>query len=141
MTAKTGINACYDALERLKNGKPLNQKFIGLTPDKLTASIVSQEAGYDSGYLKRGRTSHQAIMAMIDSTKADAKNGPSTLSKAEIIRREKHKSDKLKAELEQTKQLLEESLSREVLLTHKLKELERRLINESNVINLGVNKP
>lgn len=141
MTKKIGIKACYDALERLKNGKPFNQKFIGVTPDKITASIVSQEAGYDSGYLKRGRTSHQAIMAMIDSIKADAKNNTSTLSKAEIIRREKYKSDKLKAALDQTNRLLEQSLSREVLLTHKLKELERRLINESNVTNLGVNKP
>lgn len=140
MTKKIGINACYDALERLKNGKPFNQKFIGITPDKITASIVSQEAGYDSGYLKRGRTSHQAIMAMIDSTKAHAKNDTSTLSKAEIMRREKHKSDKLKAALEKTQQLLEESLSREVLLTHKLKELERRLINKPNVISLGANK-
>ncbi|WP_172380280.1 hypothetical protein [Vibrio sp. Vb339] len=136
MTDKTGIKACYDALERLKNGEPLNEKFIGLTLDRITASVVSQEAGYDSGYLKRARINHQAIIAMIDSTKACAQNNISTLSKSEIIRREKKRSDKLRVELERTRQLLEESLSREVLLAHKLVELERRLLTEFNMIDL-----
>jgi len=132
MTSKSGLTACYEAFERLKNGKPNVSKFVGITPDKLTASIVSQEAGFDSGYLKKNRTNHQGIIALIDSFRDEQKK--TSLSKSEVIRRESIKSNNYKNQLERVQLLLEQSLARELLLSIKLKELEN--IKMSNVIKV-----
>ncbi|XAW89239.1 hypothetical protein ABDK09_20945 [Vibrio sp. CDRSL-10 TSBA] len=96
MSQVNGLSACYDAIERLKEGKPINEKFIGITHNKITASVVSQEAGFDSGYLKRSRPSHQAIIAMIDAIKANQDNN--SLSKAEVKRRHNQKIEKMNSE-------------------------------------------
>lgn len=131
MIAKNGVAICYEAFERLKNGKPNLGKFIGITPDKVTPSIVSQEAGFDSGYLKRKRLNHQGIISQIDAFKEESKK--TTLSKAEIVRRESSKAKNFKEELERVKVLLEQSLTRELLLAAKLKELEKQ-IHKSNKV-------
>lgn len=138
MTTKSGLTECYEAFERLKNGKPNVGKFVGITPDKITASIVSQEAGFDSGYLKKNRTNHQGIIALIDSFREEQKK--TSLSKSEIIRRENIKSNNYKNQLERVQLLLEQSLARELLLSIKLDELERQMSNSDNVIRVVRNK-
>lgn len=47
-----GIGACEEALQRLLDGEPFVSAHVGLDLSKLTASIVSLEAGFDRGYLK-----------------------------------------------------------------------------------------
>lgn len=136
MSEGNGLNACYDAIERLKKGKPNKEKFIGITLDKITASVVSQEAGFDSGYLKRSRPSHQGVIAKIDAIKEETGHNSNSLSKAELIRRHNKQNEKLKSDLARTKQLLEESLAREVLLVHRIRELEQLLDETSNVTKL-----
>ena len=132
MTADRGVEACYLAFERLKNGNPQNDKFMHISPEKITASIVSQEAGFDSGYLKRNRHNHQGIIALIDDYKKQLKS--STLSKYEEVKREKQKAAKYKERLIEVEELLEKSLSREMLLVFKLAEMESLLESTLNRI-------
>ncbi|USD32107.1 MULTISPECIES: hypothetical protein [Vibrio] len=138
MTVKSGLEACYEAFERLKEGKPNNSKFFGIAPSKLTPSIVSQEAGFDSGYLKRKRPNHQGIISLIDAFKEESKD--TTLSKAETIRRESRKANYYKDELERVRLLLEHSLARELLLATKLRELEKQLYDSNKVIRIDPSK-
>ncbi len=125
MTKRNGVEECYAAFERLKKGNPRLKKFLGITPEKITASCVSQEAGFDSGYLKKKRISHQGIIALIETHRNQNKS--TTLSKAEVIRREKQKTARLKERLVMTENLLEQALARELLLVTKLAEMEKDL--------------
>lgn len=126
-----GVSACYEAFCRLKEKRPENEKFIGLSLDKITASVVSQEAGFDSGYLKKQRPVHQAIIAQIESFKKVQEG--TTLSRAEIQRRERDRWQKYKGERDRLQVLLEQSLSRELLLATKVKQLESQLYNSGKV--------
>ena len=134
MIAKSGVEMCYEAFDRLKSGKPKLGKFIGITPDKITLSIVSQEAGFDSGYLKRKRPKHQGIISQIDAFKKESKS--TTLSKSEIVRRESRRVNNYKEELERVRILLEQSLARELLLASKLKDLENQLYKSNKVARI-----
>ncbi|MGI2014544.1 hypothetical protein [Shewanella oncorhynchi] len=122
MSHGNGLDECYEAFERLKAGRPNLERFAGITPDKITASVVSQEAGFDSGYLKKKRLNHQGIIALIDFFRTENKS--TTLSKMEAIRREKEKSVNYKERLLEIELLLEQSLARELLLACKINELE-----------------
>ena len=97
MTDLNGLSECYDAFDRLKARCPKNIKFLGISPDKITASIVSQEAGFDSGYLKKRRLNHQALIAQIDEFKREQSRF--TLSRAEVQRREREKLKELESQL------------------------------------------
>ncbi|HHF2901774.1 TPA: hypothetical protein ACPJZU_004379 [Vibrio alginolyticus] len=117
----TGIDKCIEAFERLKAGKPLNEKFKGINASEVTPSIVSQEAGFDAGYLKNSRANHKALIILIN----DFRNsGPTTLSKREIIEREKKKTTNYKTEKILAESRLEEALKRELLLARQVRELE-----------------
>lgn len=59
-----GLNRCREAHNRLKNGRPNNELFKGIP---ITASVFSQEAGFDSGYLKKSR--HADFFAEISAVK------------------------------------------------------------------------
>jgi len=125
MTPQEKIIACYDALERLKNGTPRVTCFIGIELDEITNSKVSQEAGFDKGYIKNKKISHQGIVQSILDVSKETES--QYLSKAETQRRHDKKIKKLKGDLDRTEQMLEESLAREILLMTYLKELEGKL--------------
>jgi hypothetical protein len=137
MTTTNKLAACYEALERLKNGTPQIEEFIGLELEKITNSIVSQEAGYNKGYIKNGRLNHQGIIGAINDI--NGTNAPAqvyTLSKAEMDRRHKKKVKNINSKLEQTQEFLEESLAREILLMARLKELEDELYKLNKVVRI-----
>lgn len=67
-----GVGACEEALQRLLDGTPFVPEHVGLDLSKLTASIVSFEAGFDRGYLKKSRKTHLQILAKIEAYRADA---------------------------------------------------------------------
>lgn len=79
-----GLDICEEALQRLLDGVPFVPEHVGLGLSKLTASIVSLEAGFDRGYLKRSRKAHLPILAKIEACRAEANknygssNGKST---------------------------------------------------------------
>ena len=68
-----GVQACMDAFERLKNNAPTVSKFQNIAPSCITASVVSQEAGFDSGYLKSSRANHRALIMLIETHRNAAK--------------------------------------------------------------------
>ena len=129
------LKKCYQAFDRLKEGIAEKPKFLGIKSGQITPSIVSQEAGFDAGYLKKGRVKHRALIEMINTYATESKNG-STLSKAEIIRRERIKLNACKEELLRVQHLLEQSLSREVLLSAQLAELEKLAFVTSKVTQI-----
>lgn len=75
-----GLGACEEALQRLLVGKPVVPKHVGLDLSKLTASIVSLEAGFDRGYLKKSRKVHLPLLAQIEAVRAEASKGAGLLS-------------------------------------------------------------
>lgn len=120
-----GLQKCFEALERIKANKPIVSKFINLPRNKVTAAVVSQEAGFDSGYLKKNRSQHQEIISLIESFKHE--DGGSTLSVREKIDREKRKTDRLQAKLDQVENKLNMALAREILLLDQIDRMEQEL--------------
>ena len=86
--AGKGLGACEEALQRLLVGNPFVSEHVGLDLSKLTASIVSHEAGFDRGYLKKSRRVHLPILAKIEACRAEANKGSGTLSVKSIKRLE-----------------------------------------------------
>ena len=76
MTKKTGIGleACVKAFERLVSGNPIVADHVGLPSTKITSGIVSVEAGFDRGYLKAARPSHQSLIARINAHRTDLRH-------------------------------------------------------------------
>lgn len=79
-----GLLACGNALQRLIDGKPVVPEHVGLELSKLTASIVSLEAGFDRGYLKKSRKAHLPILAKIEAARAEAIKSPGSSSSKKV---------------------------------------------------------
>ena len=90
----------------------------------LTASIVSQESGYDSGYLKKKR--HPDFIAEINDVKNELEERQGKVSKSEYNRVNKS-ANKHKDIADRNKALLDEALTREIYLIRKVRELEIKL--------------
>ncbi|HAS3611739.1 hypothetical protein [Vibrio cholerae] len=123
---KTGLEKCLDALERIKKNTPNLNKFADLPRNKVTAAVISQEAGFDSGYLKKKRPQHQEIISLIESYRHS--DTGSTLSVREKIEREKRKTERLQARLEQAEDKLNKALARELLLLDQIDRMEQELL-------------
>ncbi|WP_260982930.1 hypothetical protein [Pseudomonas oryzihabitans] len=63
--ATDGVLECEEAFDRLVRGSPRIAAHVGMPPQKITAGVVSVEAGFDRGYLKSGRLKHQPLIAKI----------------------------------------------------------------------------
>jgi hypothetical protein len=134
MNSKNGLDKCFEAFERLKANTPNTEKFKNMAPSAITLSIVSQEAGFDPGYLKKGRETHQPLVSLINAYKIQSES-TSVLRKRnfETIKVE---NKTLSNENELLKAQLEAALGRELLLVRQLKIMEieiKRLKDESNV--------
>jgi hypothetical protein len=79
-----GLGACEEALQRLLIGRPVVPEHVRLDLSKLTASIVSLEAGFDRGYLKRSRKAHLPLLAQIEAARAEACKGTGSSSGKQI---------------------------------------------------------
>ena len=134
MTNTDKLAACYEALERLRNGTPRIDKFIGLELEKITNSVVSQEAGHDKGYIKNKRKNHQGIIGAINDV--NDLTQVNSLSQAEVNRRHEEKVKNVNNKLKLAEEFLEESLAREILLMSRLKELEDELYKLSTVVKV-----
>ncbi|MFG0918846.1 hypothetical protein [Pseudomonas fulva] len=82
--ASKGLGVCEEALQRLLIGKPVVHEHVGLDLSKLTASIVSLEAGFDRGYLKKSRKAHLPLLAQIGAVRAEASKGTGSSSGKQI---------------------------------------------------------
>lgn len=121
-----GLGACEDALQRLLDGKPVVPEHVDLDLSKLTASIVSHEAGFDRGYLKKSRKAHLAILARIDAARAgvDKKTISSSSKKVNLL------EDKLMLqgkELSMVRAQRDRVLAQNIQLWERVRELELEL--------------
>lgn len=119
----SGLNACEEALQRLLVGKPNVPEHVGLNLSKLTASIVSLEAGFDRGYLKKSRKAHLPLIAQIHSARAEASKG-SSLSTNKKTWQLEIKLAALRKELSVAQDQRDKVLAQNLKLWERLREME-----------------
>ena len=129
--AGEGVEACVQAFERLKTGKPNLAVHVGLDPSKITAGIVSFEAGFDRGYLKKKRPSHQPLIAQIEAYRTSF--GTVSASKSQQIKRANEKVDKSRSELEIVQEHIYHVMSQNVQLVERVRFLEVQAKKYNNV--------
>ena len=113
-----GVGACEEALQRLLVGKPVVPEHVALDLSKLTASIVSLEAGFDRGYLKKSRKAHLPLLAQIEAVRAEASKGAGSSSGKKIRQMESQL-----AALEKTLSIAQ--MQRDNVLAHNMKLWQR----------------
>ncbi len=118
-----GVGVCEDALQRLLDGKPFVPEHVGLDLSKLTASIVSLEAGFDRGYLKKSRKAHLPILAKIEVCRAGANKGSSS-SNGKNIKRLEDKVVLLEKELAMVSSQRDRTVTQNLQLWVRVRELE-----------------
>lgn len=123
-----GLGACEEALQRLLVGKPVVPEHVGLDLSKLTASIVSLEAGFDRGYLKRSRKAHLPLLAQIEAVRAEASKGAG-LSSGKQIRQIESQLAALEKELSIAQMQRDNVLAQNMKLWKRVRELERSLVD------------
>jgi len=118
-----GVKTCEAAFERLKTGCPVIPAHVGIDGSKITAGIVSVEAGFDRGYLKRSRGSHLPLIARIEAYRIECST--TSNSKALQIKRAQNKVGRALIELEQAREQLYQVLTQNLQLVER--ELENKL--------------
>lgn len=130
-----GLAACEAALERLLEGRPLVHSHVGMGISKITAGVVSYEAGFDRGYLKRSRSAHLPLLAKIAAARQDRTNSVSQsisqMQKTLEARLLEVERRRLEA-INQRNQVLSQNLQ----LWERIKELEG-VVGERKVISIG----
>ncbi|RMP24731.1 hypothetical protein [Pseudomonas coronafaciens] len=118
-----GLGACEEALQRLLDGNPIVPEHVSLNLSKLTASIVSLEAGFDRGYLKKSRKAHLPILAKIEACRAGVNTGRDS-STGKSIKRLEDKVVLLEKELAMVSSQRDRMLTQNLQLWARVKELE-----------------
>lgn len=124
-----GVQQCKLAFQRLVEGLPVVPGHKDIPPEKITAGIVSVEAGFDRGYLKKSRAAHQELIAQINAHRAS----PYRIHTGDDEARVKNKKYQLMlAELEMKLRRMgvqrDTLLAQNILLYEKVKELEGLLM-------------
>ena len=126
-----GLAACEAALKRLLEGRPLIHSHVGMDVSKITAGVVSHEAGFDRGYLKKSRPLLAKIAAV---RQGGSKSVSHSISQRQILlegRLLKVESQMLEA-INQRNLVLVQNLQ----LWERIKELEG-VVREKKVISIG----
>ena len=124
--AGKGVGACEEALQRLLIGKPVVPEHVGLHLSKLTASIVSLEAGFDRGYLKKSRKAHLPLLAQIEAVRAEASKGAGSSNGKQIRQMESHLTT-LEKTLSIAQMQRDNVLAQNIKLWQRVRELERSM--------------
>lgn len=124
--ASKGVGACEEALQRLMVGKPVVPEHVGLDLRKLTASLVSLEAGFDRGYLKRSRKPHLPLLAQIEAVRAEASKGAGS-SNGKQIRQMESQLAALEKTLSIAQMQRDNVLAQNMKLWQRVRELERSM--------------
>ncbi|EMO2020398.1 TPA: hypothetical protein ACGXEA_003362 [Pseudomonas aeruginosa] len=130
-----GLGTCEEALERILTGKPVVPAHVGLDLSKLTASIVSREAGFDRGYLKKSRSAHLPLLARIEAFRVEASKDSGS-SNAKRVERLEGKLALFEKELEMVRAQRDRVLSQNLQLWERVRELERKRPANSTCIRL-----
>lgn len=123
-----GLGACEEALQRLLVGKPVVAEHVGLDLSKLTASIVSLEAGFDRGYLKKSRKAHLPLLAQIEAVRAEASKGAGS-SGGKKIRQMESQLAALEKSLSIAQMQRDNVLAQNMKLWQRVRELERSVVD------------
>ncbi|QAY84167.1 hypothetical protein [Pseudomonas arsenicoxydans] len=123
-----GVIACEDAFRRLIDGAPFVPRHIGIEPSKITAGIVSVEAGFDRGYLKKSRKSHQYLLAKIEAFRLEIASDKSNRStKALEVRQVKEKLSVLENEIQVAHAQRDVVLAQNLQMYERIMELEQEV--------------
>lgn len=125
MSKKSGLQRCEEAFERLTSGGPHFANHVGVKRGDLTPAMVSVEAGFDKGYLKRSRESHMPLIARIDALKKES--GPSSSVTKERLKKAKQLADKRRMEVEQLQEVMDKVLTQNLMLVERVRELEKEM--------------
>lgn len=123
----SGLKACEDAFQRLCSGKSLLPEHMGISQSKVTAGIVSVEAGFDRGYLKKSRKAHQSLIAKIEEYRISESKRPIASSTALTIKRAHGKVALLEAELALAQEVRDKVLTQNLQLYERVRELEGQI--------------
>ena len=126
MAKGDGLILCEEAFQRLQDGRPQIKAHVGLRRQDITPSIVSVEAGYDKGYLKKSRPLHQPLIAQIYAYAEEGKDEVEQVDKAKLDRLSQ-KYCELAEERGREAEILQKVLSQNIMLVERVRELERRL--------------
>jgi len=114
----------YDALERLKNGRPVNVP----KGTKITNDAVSVEAGKKKGSIKRSRPVFSNLIEVIDKAAAEQASPGDEMTR---------KLAEAKADTAKYRALWEEALTREVSLVKELWDEREGWAKEKAAIHAG----
>jgi 50S ribosomal subunit-associated GTPase HflX len=129
MNSSDGLYLCEKAFERLKKGKAINIKPIA--KEKTTPSIVSQEAGFDKGYLKISRRSHRLL---IDKIKIFAKSASKSDDSLQVqLDKAKHAKKRANLDKKEAESKLNAALADNIRLLGQVREFENQIAGKSNV--------
>jgi len=134
-----GLGACEEALQRLLIGKPVVPEHARLELSKLTASIVSLEAGFDRGYLKKSRKAHLPLLAQIEAVRAEAIKETGS-SSGKQIRQMENRLATLKKTVSIAQMQRDNVLAQNMKLWQRVRELEHSMANSrSGALGAGRN--
>lgn len=122
-----GVGACEAAFQRLVDGAPIVPEHVGLDPSKITAGIVSVEAGFDRGYLKKARKSHQSLIARIEAYRADVVSRNSIRSPSLQLKKLAQHKLTVEADLKVVSEQRDAVLALNLQLYERIRELEIEL--------------
>lgn len=134
--SNNGLQKCFDAFERLKKGSAIIDKFRNLSPSKITPSIVSQEAGMDAGYLKKSRSSHAFLIAMINAYKLE--HEPEQSIRRRQIETVRAAREMAEIDNKSLNKQLDAALGRELLLIRQIYSLEQKIAELEEMMNANV---
>lgn len=123
--SKDRLLLCEQAFGRLTAGKPQRLLITDYKIYRITAAMVSKEAGFDAGYLKRSRINHRPLLLEISQFKAQEQTRTGCEQKkildlSGLLQDEKNQVNNFET-------LYEEALARELVLVAKLVELESQI--------------
>lgn len=118
-----GVLSCLHALQRLIDGNPIVAQHVGLPHSKITAGVVSVEAGFDRGYLKKSRPAHLPILAKIEAARTSSVSS-SISSTSSDVKRLKGKLRLLEDELATVLAQRDKVLTQNIQLWERIRELE-----------------
>jgi len=134
MTARKlskGLVACEEALQRLLDGRPNFPEHVSLDVSKITAGVVSYEAGFDRGYLKKSRKSHLPLLSRIEAIRAGS-NGVGLSAGAQKVKFLLNKISALEKEISVICAQRDRVLTQNLQLWERVRDLERKTLNKSS---------
>ena len=125
------MEACRAGFERLKAGKPEHSAHIGLPSSKITPGIVSVEAGFDRGYLKKSRQIHMHLIDEINSYRKGQKS--ESLTDLTRFTQALKKSEQKDFKIQHLHDLTQKIVAQNLQLVERVRALELELKSYRNI--------